>query len=98
MSLKLLQKLFRNTVYRLQSAGLMNKLREDVTEAVREVPPPRYRVNQPLTLTQLAGSMAIIVMGLLLSIMVFLCELFRGLQKLKMPSHDLQKHMKLTNY
>ena len=93
MWLSLFQKLFRNTVYRLQSAGLLNKLRDDVTETIREVPPPRYRINQPLNLTQLAGSMVIIVTGLLLSIMVFLCELFRGVQKLKKPSHDLQKHM-----
>ena len=80
---KLFQKLFRNTVYRLQSAGLMYKLREDVMQTMREVPPPLYRLNQPLNLTQLAGSVAIISMGLLLAIMVFLYEMFRGAQKLK---------------
>ena len=73
-----LQKLFRDTVYRLQSTGVLNKLRDDVTQTKREVPLPRYRINQPLNLTQLAGLMAIIVIGLLLSAMVFFCEMSRG--------------------
>ena len=76
------QRLFHDTVYMLQSTGLMNKIRDDVMQARQEVKLPRYRVNQPLNLTQLAGSMGIIVIGLLVSIIVFLCELFIGMQRL----------------
>ena len=65
----------------LQSTGLMTKLRDDVVRTKPEVPRPRYRLNQPLNLTQLAGSMAIIVIGLFVSIMVFGCELLKGLKK-----------------
>ena len=61
----------------MQSGGLTNKLRDDVTRGKPEDPPPRYRVNQPLTMTQLAGAQAIIFIGLLISIMIFLCEFCR---------------------
>ena len=77
MWLSLFQKLFGNTVYRMHSAGLFNKIKEDVTRGRPEVPPPRYRVNQPLNLTQLAGATTILAIGLQLAIMAFLGELFR---------------------
>ena len=83
----------------LQSTGILNKLRDDVMQARPEVPLPRYRVNQPLNLTQLVGSMVIIVVGLLLSIIVFLCEIVQRSAKAQNAKFTYPRiHMKLTNY
>ena len=71
------QKLFRNSVYRLHAAGLMFRLRDDVLQTRRDIPLPHYRFKQPLNLTQLSGSFAVLLIGLLLSVTAFLCELFK---------------------
>ena len=99
---KLFQALFRNTIYELQAAGLLYKLREDVMQSRREVPPPRYRVNQPLIMTQLAGAAAIMVIGLLLSVMIFLNELISTdkistMRKKKKKDMLFQKREMLSN-
>ena len=80
-------------MYRLHDAGLFFKIRDDVTISRRDIPLPRYRFKQPLILTQLSGSFAVLLVGLILSLIVFLCELF----KVRSNDKNLKKNLNVNH-
>ena len=61
----------------LRDTGILEKVKNEVMNAPNQIPDPRVRYNQPLILRQLGTIMIIVIVGLFISIIVFLMELFQ---------------------
>ena len=61
----------------LRDTGILEKVKNEVMNAPNQIPDPRVRYNQPLILRQLGIIMIIVIVGLFISIIVFLMELFK---------------------
>ena len=65
----------------LRDTGILNKLKYDVMNPPMPIPPPKVRHNQPLILGQLGITMISIAVGLFISTLVFLGELWLNRKK-----------------
>ena len=61
----------------LRDTGILEKVKNDVMNPPPHIPDPRVRYNQPLILRQLGIIMIIVIVGLFVSIIVFLMELLK---------------------
>ena len=59
----------------LQDTGILAKLRDNELNAPTKIPLPRVKINQPLTIYQLATAFVFATFGIVLSVSVFLGEL-----------------------
>ena len=59
----------------LQDTGVLIKLRDSELKAPNKIPLPRVKLNEPLTVFQLATAFIFAAFGLVLSVSVFLMEL-----------------------
>ena len=62
----------------LQDTGILAKLRDNELNAPTKIPQPRVKINQPLTIYQLATAFVFAMFGIVLSVSVFLGELVTG--------------------
>ena len=62
----------------LQDTGILAKLRDNELNAPTKIPLPRVKINQPLTIYQLATAFVFATFGIVLSVSVFLGELVTG--------------------
>ena len=60
---------------RLQATGILTKLKYDVMDPPFAKPYPKVRVNEPLSLPQLATAFIALAMGLSVALIAFLGEL-----------------------
>ena len=63
----------------LRDTGILEKVKNDVMNPPPHIPDPRVRFNKPLILRQLGIIMIIMIVGLFVSIIVFLMELLKTL-------------------
>jgi hypothetical protein len=68
------QNLLESTLYRLQASGILTKLKDDALNSPRPIPLPKLRINQPLSLAQMAPAMFIMITGLALAMVAFIGE------------------------
>ena len=68
---------FKQSIMWLKDTGILDKIRYDVLKPGIQTPQPRVRHNKPLILQQLGIIMIIVIVGLFISIIVFLMELFK---------------------
>ena len=66
----------------LQDSGILKKQRDDELKAPNLIPRPKVKLNQPISLSQLAMSFFMAVPGIVIAISAFFVELFKG-QKVK---------------
>ena len=66
----------------LRDAGVLEKIKYDVMNAPIAIPDPQVMYNQPLILKQLGIIMIVLVVGLVISTLVFFLELIKK-QKLE---------------
>ena len=59
----------------LRDTGILNKLKYDVLNPPMHIPDPKVKHNQPLNLKQLGITGIMIIIGLFISLVVFLTEL-----------------------
>ena len=62
----------------LQDSGILKKFVHDELRAPIPIPLPKLKVNQPLSISQLATIFLFATFGILVSIMAFLAEIFRA--------------------
>ena len=72
-----IQNLLSNAVMWLRDTGILKKLSEDALNPPMEIPDPKVRTNQPLTVYQLGGALVVQVVGLACAIIAFMGELFK---------------------
>ena len=65
----------------LKDTGLLTKLKNDAINLPKAIPLPRVRHNQPLILRQLAITIIILAIGLIIAILAFLTELWSNRRK-----------------
>ena len=71
----IMQAMFSTTIMWLGDTGILNKLKFDVMNPPIPIPDPKLRHKQPLILRQLGIIIIILVVGLNIAIVVFLCEI-----------------------
>ena len=71
----LCQDIFHDTIMRLRAAGILTKLQYDAMNPPFAIPYPKVRVNQPLSLSQLATLFFLQAIGLTCGIVALLGEL-----------------------
>ena len=69
----------------LRDTGILNKLKYDALNPPMHIPNPKVRHNQPLNLNQLGITGIMIIIGLFISLMVFLRELWLKGTKWSVP-------------
>ena len=62
----------------LQDCGILKKLRDDELKAPNLIPRPKVKVNQPLSISQLATAFFMAVPGIVSAISAFFVELLKG--------------------
>ena len=73
----------------LQDSGILKKLIIDELRAPVPIPLPKIKVNQPLSISQLAAVFFFATFGIMASILAFLAEIFRA-QKVSAKNTNLQ--------
>ena len=71
-----MQAMFSTTIMWLRDTGILNKLKFDVMNPPIPIPDPKLRHKQPLILRQLSIIIIILVVGLSIALVVFLCEVW----------------------
>ena len=61
----------------LQDSGILKKFVHDELRAPIPIPLPKIKVNQPLSISQLATAFFFATFGIVASILAFLAEIFR---------------------
>ena len=69
----------------LRDTGILEKVKKYVMNPPRHIPAPRVRFNQPLILRQFGIIMIIMIVGLFISITVFLVELLKTSNSVDAP-------------
>ena len=72
----IMKAMFSTTIMWLRDTGILNKLKFDVMNPPIPIPDPKLRHKQPLILRQLGIIMIILVVGLNIALVVFLCEVW----------------------
>ena len=62
----------------LQDTGILKKLKDDELRAPIPIPLPKVKLNQPLSISQLAMAFFLAATGAVISISAFLVELLKG--------------------
>ena len=62
----------------LQDTGILKKLKDDELRAPIPIPLPKVKLNQPLSISQLAMVFFLAATGAVISISAFLVELLKG--------------------
>ena len=63
---------------RLQDTGILKKLYNDELNAPRKIPLPQVKVEQAITMSQLATAFMLAALGTTVSIIICLIEVFVG--------------------
>ena len=74
----------------LRDTGILSKLRALELDAPVAIPYPKVRVDQPLNFYQLGSAFLAFIMGLIISIAVFLAELKLKRRKVHAPELSLE--------
>ena len=67
----------------LQDTGILKKLYEDELNAPWKIPLPQVKIEEAITISQLATAFMLAVLGISVSIIIFLIEVFVGRGKNK---------------
>ena len=62
----------------LQDSGILKKFVHDELRAPVPIPLPKFKVNQPLNISQLATAFFFAIFGIVASTLAFLAERFRA--------------------
>ena len=73
----------------LHDTGILDKLRRDTLPHPHPIPKPKVRHNEPLIFDQLGITMILFLIGILISIFVFLWERFQSHKGERKHSKDM---------
>ena len=69
------QSILQNATIWLHDTGILNRLQHDILFSLIHIPQPKMRHKEPLTIYQLGITMILLLVGIIISILVFTFEL-----------------------
>ena len=83
--------MLQNSTMWLRDTGILGKLQYDEMKPPLIKPDPIARVNQPLTIQQMAITLIVLLAGQVFSVLVFLVEVLKRKRKRSPPSKDMDR-------